>query len=333
MLCSAVLLTLMGLAPSPVILLVLRMVQGGLSGTVFAAQALVAATSPEEEVTRSMGYLQMGVYVGATMGPIGGGAVAQTLGYRAAFVAAGILLATGGAVVFALVRDPKRRTPRRSLESASRPSILSVLLIPAFTAALIFTLIVQLASTAMLPLIPLYVQELLHSGRNAAADTGWLMALSGLSAAVGSYWCGRLSRHIGLKPLLLSTAVLSAALIAPQAFAGSFVAFLLMRAVAALAFGALWSLVGAWSAFASPRDAKGAAFGLVGAASSLGFGTGPLLGGVLAAATGIRPVFLISACLVGLMPVLLIGLSSLLPALHGMDGRARVSRRLQPEAE
>src|SRR5947199_3238140 len=44
MLSAAVLLTLMGLAPAPGVLLALRMVQGALTGTVFSSQALVAST-------------------------------------------------------------------------------------------------------------------------------------------------------------------------------------------------------------------------------------------------------------------------------------------------
>src|SRR5579872_5027337 len=73
---AAVLLALMGAASSPWMLLVLRMVQGSLTGTVFAAQALVAASVPEEETGRSMGLLQMSVSLGATLGPVDGGAAA-----------------------------------------------------------------------------------------------------------------------------------------------------------------------------------------------------------------------------------------------------------------
>ena len=98
MISAAVLLSLMGFAPSPGVLLGLRMIQGGLTGTVFAAQALVAATVPEQETGRSMGLLQMSVSLGATLGPLGGGIVAEAVGFRAAFVSAGLLLAAAAMV-------------------------------------------------------------------------------------------------------------------------------------------------------------------------------------------------------------------------------------------
>lgn len=302
MICAALLLTLMGFAPSAGVLLVLRMVQGALTGTVFSAQALVAASVPEREIGRSMGLLQMSISVGATFGPVGGGIVSQTLGYRAAFVAAGVLIALAAVVVFFFVAEPPHRVAARTT-TEKKPSTLSVLRIPAFAAALALTLAVQLSSTSLLPIIPLFVQDLLHSTQGVATDTGWVLAASGLCAASGSYLAGRWQRRTGLRPLLIASMVLSALLLAPQALVTSFLPFLLLRAAASFAFGGLFGAVSIWAALSSPKNAKGTAFGLMGAASSLGFGAGPLLGGGIAAAAGLRPVFVLAAVLVGSIPV------------------------------
>ena len=303
MICAAILLALMGLAPSPGILLLLRMIQGALTGTIFAAQALVAATVPEKETGRSMGLLQMSVSLGATIGPVAGGAVAQYLGFRAPFAAAGVLLALGTVMVYCFVHEPERHT-RTEERPTTKASIVSVLRMPIFLGALVLTLLTQLCVTALFPVIPLFVQDLLHGAANVAADTGWVMALSGLASAAGAYTAGRLQRRVGLRPLLVAALVLSALLLLPQAFVGSFTSFLLLRGIAAFAFGCLFSLVGVWAAISSPPDAKGTAFGLMGAASSMGFGAGPLLGGALAASIGIRPIFVISALLLLTVPVL-----------------------------
>jgi MFS transporter, DHA1 family, multidrug resistance protein len=304
--CAAILLACMGLVPSAGVLLALRMIQGALTGTVYSAQALVAASVPERETGRSMGLLQMSVYIGATFGPIAGGVVSELFGYRAAFAGAGILLAGAAVVVFFFVHEPDRKA-HKPAEKTSRPSFVSVLLIPSFAAALVLTTVVQLANTALLPIVPLFVQELLRSGRGAAGATGWVMAFSGVTAAAGSYLAGRLQRYVGLKKLIVAALVASIVLLIPQAFAGSYVSFLLLRGAAAFAFGALFGLVGVWAAISSPKDAKGTAFGLLGAASSLGFGVGPLAGGALTALVGIRPVFIISAVSLAVLPVVLFG--------------------------
>ncbi len=297
MICAAVMLALMGFAPTPAILLALRMVQGALSGTVYSSQALVAATVPEKEAGRSMGLLQMSISVGATVGPLAGGVMAQMFGYRAAFVGAGAIIAAAAVVVFLYVHEPSHRLA--GTNRSEKPSMRSVLSVRPFVVALLLTLVVQLCATAYFPIIPLFVQELLHSARQVASDTGWVFALSGLASAAGAYLAGRLQRRLGLQRLLIGAMALSALLLLPQTFAGSFTTFLLLRAGTAFALGALFSLVGIWAAMTSPPGARGTAFGMLGAASSLGFGGGPLLGGAVAATLGIRPVFALSAAALG----------------------------------
>jgi DHA1 family multidrug resistance protein-like MFS transporter len=333
MACAALFITLMGLAPSAGILFALRLIQGGLTGTVYSAQALVAVVTPEQETGRAMGLLQMSVYVGATIGPIGGGAVAQLLGYRAAFVSAGILLGLATLIVFIFVREPRSRMLRQTKDEP-RPSMLSVLTIPAIAAALFLTCVVQLAGTALFPVIPLFVQDLLGGSRDVAADTGWVMALSGVTGAIGSYLAGKTVRSVGMIPLIAVAIGLSSLLLAAQAIVPNYVDFMLLRAAFAFAFGALFSTVGVWAATTSPRNAKGTAFGLMGAASSLGFGAGPLLGGALTAALGIRPLFLISALALCGLPGLLAICTMFLPVpLRKHSLSPRVPQRLSVQRD
>lgn len=325
MISASVLLTLMGLVGSPWLLLALRMVQGSLTGTIFSAQALVASAVPENETGRAMGLLQMSVFVGATFGPVGGGATAQALGFRAPFMCAGILLATAAVIVFTFVREPARRHSRQTAETQPRPSMRSVALAPAFAAALVLTLVIQLANTSLFPIIPLFVRELLGTAHGVATDTGWLMAVSGMAAAAGSYIVGRLQRYVALKTLLITCVLLTACLLLPQAGAHSYTAFLVFRSLAAFCFGGLAGLVGTLAAKSSPRDAKGTAFGLIGAASSLGFGAGPLLGGGFAAAFGIRPLFVAAAAVLALFPIILLSLFATVSPASG-------ERRMLPVA-
>lgn len=306
MACASLILACMGFAMSPWILLVLRMVQGALTGTVFSAQALVAAAVPEKETGRSMGLLQMSIFIGGTMGPVGGGAVAEILGFRATYVGAGILLAAATLVVFLFAWEPERQSVGRDAgPEAEKPSIRSALAVPAFLAALVLMLVSQLAGTAMFPVIPLYVQDLLRSAHDVASDTGWALAAAGICAGLGSYLAGRLQRHVGLYVLLAITIGLSAALMLPQAFVPNYLSFLMVRCVFSVAFGALMSLIGMLAAKTSPPHSRGAAFGLMGAASSMGFGAGPLIGGAIAAGLGIRPVFVAAAALLAFAPAAL----------------------------
>lgn len=303
MACAAILLAVMGLAPSVWILLVMRMVQGGLSGTVYSAQALVATAAVEEDAGRAMGLLQMSVYVGATLGPVAGGAVASAFSYRASFVGAGLLLALATVIVFFAVQEPRRRTDQPRHLGSRQPSLRSLMAAPVFAGAVLFTVSAQLAASSQFPVLPLYVEQLLHGAGSAATATGWMLALAGIAGAAGSYLAGRLHRRFGLTRPLALALVGCVLLLAPQAFVGAYLPFLILRALAAVAFGGLFALIGVWAAVASPARSKGAAFGLIGAASSLGFGAGPLLGGGITALAGIRPLFVMAAALLTLVGI------------------------------
>ena len=82
---GAVMVVLMGFAQSAEQLVLIRIVQGMLTGVVSATSALVAATVPKEKSGESLGLIQTGIWVGVAVGPLIGGLVSVALGYRASF--------------------------------------------------------------------------------------------------------------------------------------------------------------------------------------------------------------------------------------------------------
>src|SRR5512147_666148 len=77
-------------------LVLLRAVQGLVTGTVAAANALVASVTPREHSGYGMGLLQVGQGGGVALGPVIGGWVADQFGYAAAFYIPSVLLLLGG---------------------------------------------------------------------------------------------------------------------------------------------------------------------------------------------------------------------------------------------
>ncbi len=70
---GVIVLVLQGFVVDPWTLLVLKMIQGAITGTVAAATVMVASIAPEEEAGSSLGLLQMAVFLGASVGPMFGG--------------------------------------------------------------------------------------------------------------------------------------------------------------------------------------------------------------------------------------------------------------------
>src|ERR671920_633186 len=67
--------TLMGFATAPWQLLVLRVFEGSMTGTVAAAAALVATSAPRHRMGYALGMVQTAVFAGAAGGPLLGGLI------------------------------------------------------------------------------------------------------------------------------------------------------------------------------------------------------------------------------------------------------------------
>ena len=75
-------------APNVWCVLLLRILQGILTGSVSASQALVASVTPREKMAFSMGMMQSAVFSGAAIGPFVGGYCNDHLGFHGTFLAA-----------------------------------------------------------------------------------------------------------------------------------------------------------------------------------------------------------------------------------------------------
>jgi len=119
---AGVVLALVGLAPNIYYVVALRFTQGLLSGTVAAASALVAASTPRNKMPFAMGLLMVAVFGGQSFGPLAGGFIADSVGYKAAFFITGGLLFSGGFIVLLFVKEKFERPAKG--QSASLSSLL-----------------------------------------------------------------------------------------------------------------------------------------------------------------------------------------------------------------
>ena len=89
-----------------------RLIQGGLSGFLPAAMALIASNTPEEKTGYALGVLQSSTAAGTVLGPLFGGIISDFLSFRAVFfMVAGLLAFVGFAIIF-FVKEDKRQQPK-----------------------------------------------------------------------------------------------------------------------------------------------------------------------------------------------------------------------------
>ena len=96
---GTLLLFLMAFVTSAEQLVLLRAIQGFITGTVSANNALVASTAPRERMGYAMGLLQVGQWSGVAMGPLIGGVLADAYGYAIPHIFTAILLGIGGILI------------------------------------------------------------------------------------------------------------------------------------------------------------------------------------------------------------------------------------------
>lgn len=301
---GAILMTLMGLAQNVQQLALLRALQGAVTGVVTAANALVATTAPRERAGYALGMLQMAQYVGASAGPMVGGLVCDTLGYRAAFWITGALLLLAGLVVVIFVQEAFRPAgPGAAAAGGERPAIgrdlrRQMALVLGSTPLLIvlgMRVLTRTGARLTGPVLPLLIESLAPAGAQVASLTGLVSGVNAAAGAVGALWLGRLGDRIGSRGILVLCSLASALCYVPQSFVRSSTWLLPLQAVAGLAMGGILASISASLARLSPEGQEGIVYGASGSAMAVANAIGPMTGSALAAWLWLGAPFMFAA--------------------------------------
>lgn len=297
MLGGSVIMCLMGFATNVHQLVLLRAIQGILTGTVTAAITLVASTTPRERSGYAMGTLQMGIYTGASVGPLLGGLIADTVGMRTAFwTTSGLLLSGGLLVIFFVHEDFKPPVQAAKgwvgLVEGFRAVLSSRPLLSVFG----IRLMMRIASQMMGPILPLFVQSLVASDR-VATLAGVVSGVNAGMGALGAVLLGRLSDRVERRQILIACAAISAVLYVPHFFVTNVVQLALLQGGAGFAMGGVLATLSATLAAIAPEDKQGAVYGLDASVVSLANAAAPMIGTSIAVAWVQPAPFLVAAFL------------------------------------
>jgi len=294
---GAVTMAAMGFAQDVWQLAILRAIQGMLTGTVSAATTLVASSTPRERSGYALGLLQMAIWSGASVGPLVGGLIADTWGYRAAFWVTGILLFLAGLTVWRFVEEDFKPPSREQGKPAGgfwegvRLVVHQRSLLSLFSVRFILRLAVRLIG----PVLPLFVQSLVAPAARLATITGLISGVQAGASAIGAVTLGRASDRLGYRRVLLVCAALGALLYIPQYFVTTPWQLLILQGAVGLTMSGVLASTSALLANLAPEGRQGAVYGLDASVVSAANAVGPLLGASIAAAIGLRAPFLLTA--------------------------------------
>lgn len=284
-------ITLQGLVQNVWQLAALRALQGLFVGTIPAAMALVVAGTPRERVAYALGVLQMALFSSQFVGPLAGGVLAETIGFRPTFIAVGGVYLLSFLLVLTNVEE--RFEPPAAGERAGffsnlrevidqRPVLIMI--------GLIFFM--NAGPTFVRPVIPLMVESF-EPGGSVEALSGLAFAALAFTSAIAALASSRLSGWVGYRNALALATLGAGAAYLPVAIAGNVPSLLLLLAFVGFFSGGMVPTANALLDARAPPGRQASVFGLAGSAMALAFALAPLSGGAVVRSAGLKAAFIV----------------------------------------
>jgi DHA1 family multidrug resistance protein-like MFS transporter len=280
-------------------LLVARVLQGALAGTVTACLTLVSTSTPRAHLGYALGLMQGAFMLGASVGPLLGGPLIERFGYIDCFWWSGVVVVVAGICVQLFVKEDFTRV--RQVESSARYRVpgrdmLRLLRDRSFRVLVLTVVSMSFAFGFIMPVVPLFLQQL--AGRDDVVSlAGAVFAAGGLVGALSAAVMGRYSDRIGPRRVLVWGMWGAAVFYLAQGFATSVAILAVLIVLAGIATGAVRPVSNALVARIVDEADRGKAFGVMSSAGALGWAMGPMAGGYLGAHAGFRAVFVVTAAL------------------------------------
>ncbi len=293
---GAVIMLLMGFVRSGEELVLLRALQGMVTGTVAAANALVAAVAPRQRSGYAMGLLLMGQTTGIAIGPLIGGLLADAFGYRQTFILTSVLLLLGGILVFWGVEETFTPRPK---SSTSKPSFWAdwqhVFQADGVILAYTLRFLTHLGQVMLTPFAPLFIATLLVDSSRLNTITGLVIGVSAGAGTITAVYLGRLGDRIGHGRVLKWSALAAGLLFLPQSMVTTAWQLLLLQALTGAAVGGIIPALSALLARYTQPGEEGSVYGLDNSIVASARAAAPLVGSMIAFWFDLRMTFVATA--------------------------------------
>jgi MFS transporter, DHA1 family, multidrug resistance protein len=299
---GTIMLALMAFVRSAEELVLLRTIQGFLTGTDSAANALVASTAPREKAGFAMGLLQVSLWGGIALGPLIGGFLAEAFGYAMPFLVTAAMLFIAGVLVWFGINEnfepSTHLTDNRVSFVAEWRHVLSM---PGVVLTYTLRFLNALSRSMIIPILPLFVATLVLNGEGVSSMTGLIVGIPSAAATATAIYFGRLGDRIGHRRIVIACAFAAALCYIPQSFVSEPGQLLLLQIFTGAATGGLISCPSALLARYTDPGEEGAVYGLDNSIVSGARAVAPLIGASIALWLGYRGVFLLTGVILLLM--------------------------------
>lgn len=291
--------------PEGVILI--RLIQGLVSGFYSASITLIASESPIERTGWALGLLASANLAGSLIGPLLGGYIADTVGIRNDFIIVGIIMGLAGLLATVFIHEDY--VPKDNVEKLSISKLKEQ--IPEFNSIIalcVASFIYAICIMSLQPVISVYIKGILPSNtENIAFIAGAVFSAMGIAQLISSSPLGKLVDKIGPRKVLVISLIYVGILNIPQAYVSDVYQLAIIRFLQGFGLGGMLPALNTYLSSKTPREFTGQVFSYNQSCLFLGYFLGAVGGASLMAWLGFTTLFwasgglfIISALWIGL---------------------------------
>lgn len=299
------------LCSAPQWIIVFRLLQGAVCGSVSVALALASSLVPENRIGFALGVVNSSTFSGLLLGSFFGGLAADRFGYHAAFLLSGVpclialvILMIGIKENFTPPDKQEKNTGSRLSDQWKKMTLTHRQLVLVLPILCILGLVMfgrQFDTSFM----ALFVQQIHGSIDGAATWTGIIQALAGTAGILAGLCAGYLSDRFDPGKTAMAMAGLSALLMFSVAFTPCMLFLVIMRPLSNFAVDCIEPSVQVWLCRKLDMSARNIALAWAQSIRSVGGFAAPLVCGLVVNCFGLRAAF-VSGSIVFLVVLMII---------------------------
>ena len=275
--------------PEGVVLI--RLIQGLVSGFYSASITLIASESPIERTGWALGLLASANLAGSLIGPLLGGYIADTVGIRNDFIIVGIIMGLAGLLATVFIHE--NYVPKDNVEKLSISKLKEQ--IPEFNSIIalcVASFIYAICIMSLQPVISVYIKGILPSNtENIAFIAGAVFSAMGIAQLISSSPLGKLVDKIGPRKVLVISLIYVGILNIPQAYVSDVYQLAIIRFLQGFGLGGMLPALNTYLSSKTPREFTGQVFSYNQSCLFLGYFLGAVGGASLMAWLGFTTLF------------------------------------------
>ena len=278
--------------PEGVVLI--RLVQGLVSGFYSASITLIASESPIERTGWALGLLASANLAGSLIGPLLGGYIADTVGIRNDFIIVGALMGLAGVLATIFIHEnyvpqpnPEKLSIRKLKEQIPEFNSIVALCVASF--------IYAICIMSLQPVISVYIKGIVPSDtENLAFIACAVFSAMGIAQLMSSSPLGKLVDKIGPRKVLVVSLIYVGILNIPQAYVSDVYQLAIIRFLQGFGLGGMLPALNTYLSSKTPREFTGQVFSYNQSCLFFGYFLGSVGGASLMAWLGFTTLFWVS---------------------------------------